>query len=338
MTGKNPLFAIIVPFKAVDKFALECIEGCLSQTMQGFELILLPDKPIERRLLAERFGKKAMEKIKCIPTGQKLPKGAASAKRNIGIESTKAEFIACIDSDAYPEPEWLESALPLLRDEKVAAVGGPNLEPKNIGLWESLAIKTMHLYLTDTGLHDTFQKHSGAQVYRELPTSNIIIKRNLLLQIGKFDESLATGEDVKACILLRKTGKLILFNRKTAVHHHNLRSFSEYLPRLSDYGRGKIRVLQETNSFRMANALVIAFLLYVILAPFAGIAFPIIWVFYAASIMAYAIIAAIDCLLHSVRPVHVPFCVFIVFLTHLAYGIGTLQALLLPEKNLERRV
>ncbi len=332
MMEKKPLFAIIVPFKTLDSFVLECIEGCLNQTRQDFELILLPDNKIEKQALVEKFGKKKSEKIRCIPTGQNLPKGVASAKRNIGIENTKAEFIACIDSDAYPQSKWLESALPFLRDDKVAAVGGPNLEPKNIGLWESLAIKTMHLYVTDTGMHSTFKKHKGILVYKELPTSNIIIKRNLLLQIGKFDENCPTGEDVKACILLRKTGKLILYNKETAVHHHNKRSFSEYIPRLKDYGRGKIDVLKETDSFRITNTVVIAFLFYVVFMPFVAIVFPILWIFYAASFVFYATAIGIDCLEHSVKPVHVPFCIFIVFITHIAYSIGTTQALLFPKK------
>jgi len=330
---KKPLFAIIVPFKAVDNYVFECIDGCLKQTMQDFELILVPDKPIDKTLLLERFGKQALKKIKIVASGSDLPVGIPSAKRNIGIENTGAEFAAFIDSDAYPQPQWLESALPLLREKRACAVGGPNLEPEGVGFWESIAIKTMHLNLTDSGLHDSFKKYKGFAIWKELPTSNIIIKRKVLLQIGKFDESYATGEDVKACLLLRKTGKLILYNKRTAVHHHNRPSLLTHLPRVVGYGRGKIRALKETNSFRLANLLIIGFLLLVVSSPFVMLAFPFTLPFYAAAVAVYATFIGLDCLQHSIKPVRVPVAIVVVLLTQMAYGLGTMLEILMPQQK-----
>jgi len=326
MLGK-PIFAIIVPFKDLNEYVFECIEGCLGQSLQDFELILLPDNAIDKQQIAKRFGKQAMQKIRIIPTGSKLPPSAPSAKRNIGIENTKAEFLAFIDSDAYPQPQWLESALPLLRDPKVGAVGGPNLVPKNVGLGEEIAIKSMHLTSTWEGVQATGQNYKGFEVRKEFASSNILSKRKLLLEIGKFDVDFPTGEDMKLCAKIRENGKLILFNRETAVHHHNRTSLGKHLIRIKDFARGKIRVLKEMKEFRILNIAIIAFLFYAILAPFLIYASPLMAAFYAVTFTLYLIFIAADCLLHRINPLHIPLCIPFVFLTHLAYGFGSLQEL-----------
>ncbi len=328
----KPLFAIIVPFKELNDFVFKCIECCLGQSIQRFELVLLPDKPIEKRILEKKFGKNSLKKIKVIATSAELPRGAAASKRNIGINNTSAEFIALVDSDAYPQQQWLESALPLLKDERVGAVGGPNLEPHNIGLFESLAIKTSYLSSTRGGLQNTGKEYKGFPVYNDFPSSNLITKRKLLLQLGGFDEGYATGEDVKLCNLIRKAGKLILFNKETAVHHHNRTTLSAHLPRMRTFARGKIRALRATGEFRLVNLAIASGTVFVFSAPFVILGFPFLWPLYATVFALYAVFIAADCLLHSIRAVHVPLCIPLVFLTHLAYGIGSLQELLSPTR------
>ena len=327
---EKPLFAIIVPFKNLNSFVFECIEHCLKQTIEDFELILLPDKPIEMQLLLERFGKKALKKIKCIPTGSNIAYGIISAKRNIGIENTKAEFLAFIDSDAYPQSQWLESALPLLRDEKVGIVGGPNLAPKNIGFWESIIIKSMNLNVTYKGLYALFGnlgKYKQFPVYKELASSNMLMPRKLCLQAGKFDENYLTGEDMQICASMRKKGKLVLFNKKTAVHHHARSKLSTHFFRIIQYARGKYKMLRQLKEFPAFNLLLIAFALYVFSAPFIALPFPFLLPFYAITLALYFFVVCVDCLLNSVKLHELPFCALTVFLTHLAYGIGSFQGL-----------
>jgi glycogen(starch) synthase len=47
-----------------------------------------------------------------------------SRSRNIGVQISSGEFVAYVDDDEVPEPEWLEDLMPALADPAVAAAGG----------------------------------------------------------------------------------------------------------------------------------------------------------------------------------------------------------------------
>ena len=42
-----------------------------------------------------------------------------SKKRNIGVKNTKTEYIAFIDSDAYPNDNWITNGEKLLSDKRL---------------------------------------------------------------------------------------------------------------------------------------------------------------------------------------------------------------------------
>src|SRR5579863_7070289 len=47
-----------------------------------------------------------------------------SQSRNIGVGISSGEFVAFVDDDEVPEPEWLDDLMPALADPKVAVAGG----------------------------------------------------------------------------------------------------------------------------------------------------------------------------------------------------------------------
>jgi GT2 family glycosyltransferase len=339
----KPLFAIIIPFESIerDKYVFDCIRACLNQSFSDFEIILLPNKKIPDSVFEKEFGKASLKKIRCIATGEKLKTGRISAKRNLGIRSTKAKFVALVDSDAYPEKQWLASSVEILKDDKVGIVGGPTLAPANIGFVEESIIKTLPLYTVSTGLRYRMKKYLGCKIFDDVPTCNLITKRNLMLRVGMFDERYFTGEDTLFCRQIRKLGKLILFNDRTIVHHHN-RLLLGHISRMRMFGACKVRLLRELNEFPLMNLLLAMFFVYFIASIFFIIAFlfiipplitgtPLVGIIISAPFLLYFFVIAIDCLLNSVEPFRLPFCMFIVFLTHLAYGFGSLEGFIFKK-------
>ena len=54
-----------------------------------------------------------------------------AAKRNLAADLATTTFLAFIDSDAYPENDWLLNSLEIFEaDSRIAAVCGPNLSPE----------------------------------------------------------------------------------------------------------------------------------------------------------------------------------------------------------------
>jgi GT2 family glycosyltransferase len=330
--NKKVKFAIIVPCPSIDEYTIDCVKKSLKQTITDFEIIIVPDNAVSRKFIIKTFGEKNAKKIKCIFSGVDLPSGIISAKRNIAIKNTSAEFIAFVDSDAYPSPDWLESVIPILSDTKIGIVGGPTLVPRGVGVWEKTIILTIPLYCVSTGLRYKLKKYIGYKIFDDVPACNLITKRKILVDSGFFDERCFTGEDTLFCRQVNKAGKLILFNDKTKVYHHNRPLFS-HLKRMKMFGANKVRLLNELNIFPLFNIILALFSIYILLMVPLSFFIPNLSAIFFGLFLAYLIIISVDCMVNSINLVYLPFCVIIVFLTHLAYGVGSIEGFLFKKLN-----
>jgi len=118
---KEPFIEVIIVFKDTDNFVLESVKNCLSLDHKNFSILLVPDNKIDFPV-----------KNKKIRIARPSGPVSIAKKRNLGIKSAskKAEFIAFIDSDAFPRKDWLKNAIKYFKNN-VIAVGGPNLTPQN---------------------------------------------------------------------------------------------------------------------------------------------------------------------------------------------------------------
>ena len=83
----DPKVSIIIPCKDIDAQTCECIDSCMQLDHDNFEIIVLPDDH-----------SKGAGDTKITATGAVSP----GRKRNIGAKNSTGEFLAFIDSDAYP--------------------------------------------------------------------------------------------------------------------------------------------------------------------------------------------------------------------------------------------
>ena len=121
-----PSFSIIIPFKTWSLDLDECLSHIRNLSFQKYEVILLPDGPID---LPESFSNLPLE---IISTGEVNP----AIKRDIGADKAKGEFLAFIDDDAYPQSDWLDTAFDYFsKHPEAGAIGGPAITPKNDPFW-----------------------------------------------------------------------------------------------------------------------------------------------------------------------------------------------------------
>ena len=100
-----PKLSIIVPVYNAQKFLPQCIESILAQTFTDFELILVNDGSTDE---SEKICLAYKEKDSRIKYVYKENGGAASA-RKAGLECARGEYIGCIDSDDWIEPEMFQA-------------------------------------------------------------------------------------------------------------------------------------------------------------------------------------------------------------------------------------
>jgi GT2 family glycosyltransferase len=171
------------------------------------------------------------DKAKIVVTGRiTIP-----AKRNRGARETQRPILAFIDSDAFPGEGWLDNAVCALeKHPEVGAVAGPNVPP----LEQSQSERYVGI-----ALQSEFCAHNASYVKRaaasrivdNMPSSNLIVRRDEYLALGGMDERFNGGEDVDFCRRLVKSGHHILYQPDILVYHKN-RRFSQFVLQRFAYG------------------------------------------------------------------------------------------------------
>ena len=113
---KKLLISIIIPYYKKKKFILQTLKSVIKQTFKNFEVIIIyDDSDLSDYYFIKNFikGKKRIKIYRPYP----FQIGVSKA-RNFGIKKSKGNYLAFIDSDAYPNPNWLKYATSYLINKK----------------------------------------------------------------------------------------------------------------------------------------------------------------------------------------------------------------------------
>ena len=101
---ENVKISIIVPIYKVERYLDRCVQSLIHQTLQEIEIILIDDEsPDNCGKMCDKYVKQD-KRIKVI---HKENEGLGLS-RNVGINVSKGEYLAFIDSDDYIENNFIE--------------------------------------------------------------------------------------------------------------------------------------------------------------------------------------------------------------------------------------
>ncbi len=305
--------SVIIPVKEINEYIRKFVPLILNQNFTDFEILILPDKP----------SKELFSKTRVIASGP----GGPAMKRDLGAKKAKGEILAFIDDDAYPQQGWLAAALPHFENTNVGAVGGPNVTPPESNFFQQVSGTALASWIV-----------SGPTLYRyipkqmrevdDLPSCNLFIRKSLFLKLGGFDTSFWPGEDTKLCSDIKKIGKTIIYDPDVLVYHHRRLDLASYLKQIATYAKHRgffAKKYPETSrkfSYFMPSLFVLGLLLGIVLSPFDTI----LKLLYLATLTIYTLLAFIEAVRTKKPAFIIPF-ILLVFLTHVAYGLGFIQGI-----------
>lgn len=309
----NPFVSIIIPCKKIDQLTEECVEGCKKLEYENFEIIVLPDD----------FKEAELDKVTIVATGPVLP----GVKRNIGMNMARGELCAFIDSDATPRKDWLRNAVNYLKDDRIAAVGGPGLTPDKDSFLQKAGGYILSSILTGN-LSRRYNGSIKAFNSDDIHSCNLVTRKSVLKEIGGWNEQYWPGEDTLLSLAMKKKGMKMIESSDIVVYHHRRPLFLKHLRQVWSFGlhRGFFAKKFPENSLHITYLLPSLFVASLIGGLVLSFMFPFFGWFYSVILAAYLIICVFEG--SKTGNIRMAFLVFSgIILTHLTYGIAFIKGL-----------
>ncbi|HET9083303.1 MAG TPA: glycosyltransferase, partial [Candidatus Limnocylindrales bacterium] len=196
-----------------------CLRGLAEQDYPDYDVIVVDDGSTdETATIASGYD----------VTLVRTPNQGLSAARNEGLARARAEIVAYIDDDAWPDRDWLRYLAWTFVTTDHAGVGGPNLPPPDDGRVAGLVALApggpLHVLRTDTEAE-------------HIPGCNSSFRTEHLRAIGGYDPRFRTaGDDVDVCWRLHEQGWSVGFSPGAMVWHHRRPTIRGYLRQQRGYG------------------------------------------------------------------------------------------------------
>lgn len=183
MNNNEPLVSILIPVYNSEKFIRETLDSVLSQTYKNFEVIIVDDACTDNtpKILIEFAELDTRINLFRNDTNLYIAKA-----RNKAISLSKGKYIVWQDSDDISLPTRVEKLVKFMEEHPDVGICGSYLQ--SFMGEKDLDVRT---YATDDeSLRKTIFKYSPVAQ----PTA--IVRKSCLDEVGVFDESIPTAEDL----------------------------------------------------------------------------------------------------------------------------------------------
>jgi succinoglycan biosynthesis protein ExoA len=248
-----PFVSIVVPCYNEEATILQLLDAVLAQTYPRSQMEIIiadafsQDKTRERINLFQRDHDDLSLRI--LDNERRI----IPAALNLAIEESRGEIIVRLDAHSQPNPEYVERCVQALEEGKGANVGGV-WEIHSVGkswIAESIAVAAAH----PLGVGDA--------MYRLNPKAGAVdtvpfgaFRRELIDQIGGFDETLLTNEDYEFNTRVRQSGGVVWLDPQIHSIYFARASLLELARQYGRYGFWKWKMLKRyINTLRWRQAL-----------------------------------------------------------------------------------
>lgn len=234
--------AVGIPTNDRPESLIRAVESAVNQTILPAEIVIVNDgRAIEDDVL-DRIRALTNTKgltLKYIDKDKGRDKKGLTRSRNIIIENTDADIIQFIDDDAELSSTCIEAVFKLFSEDKdkmIAAVDFPIKEVlsghlgrrfielcyKLSGLWKPAERKIIRMLRSRTVPIGIKKKIPDVRKVFYLHGGSFAIRRDFLLDVGGFDESLglsSMGEDKDISLKLLRRGLLLRITSMEVMHY-----------------------------------------------------------------------------------------------------------------------
>jgi glycosyltransferase involved in cell wall biosynthesis len=223
------MISVIIPSYNSEATIGRCLASLESQVDSPAREVILVDSSNDCTV---NIVSKQHPKIQVIHLDQKTDPGTA---RNLGIEKSRGEILAFIDSDCIADRNWLRR-ITEAHASAYRVIGGAvqnGNDKASIVAWAGY-LSEFREFLPTMGLREVMH----------IPTCNISYKKEIFSQFGLFEGRYYPQEDLVYNYRLWKNGEKILLDPSIRVHHVHRVKASEFFRHQNKIGAATSRVLK----------------------------------------------------------------------------------------------
>jgi glycosyltransferase involved in cell wall biosynthesis len=238
LPSQRPLVTLLIPTRNRTSFLQSCIDSIFAKTdYENYELLVLDNESDEADALEYLAALRERERVRV-----ERIEGAFNYSRlnNRGVELSRGSFIALLNNDVEViNDSWLSEMVSRAQRPEVGMVGArlwyPNGAMQHGGVILGAGGIAGHAHAGLRHEHGYFARAHLAQNFSAVTAACAVVRRELYLQLGGFDEvNLAVAfNDVDFCLRLREAGYWIVWTPHAELVHHESasRGFDDSTPK-----------------------------------------------------------------------------------------------------------
>jgi hypothetical protein len=227
----RPGVSFVVPVHNGERW-LDAVLAAIARQDDGrpFEVLAVDDGSTDGSagILARHA---AAGRIRVVPG----PKRGAAAAINAGIREAGHPIVCQVDQDVILEAGWMATLARALEDPGIAGAQGYYTTPADASLWG----RVMGL-----DLEDRYSRIRGDDI-DHICTGNSAYRRESLVKVGLFDESLGYGYDNDMSYRLTAAGYRLVFCRQARSIHRWRDELVPYLRQQYGVGYGRLDLVSK---------------------------------------------------------------------------------------------
>jgi succinoglycan biosynthesis protein ExoA len=230
------LVDVIIGVRNEEKHLGRCLTSLQNQSITDIQIFVIDGQSEDRThdIVLERM--KDDPRIKLFDN----PKIMISSARNIGIEASKAEYVAYLDGHCYVKPDWLETLLKTYqkyeRKCKIGGVGSTYASPDDDTSYGKIVASALRTPFG--GLGTAYRKDEKVEVVDTVAFA--LYKRSTLNEEGiLYDESMTHCEDTDFNYRLVVNGYTLLKHPNALVYQYRRPNTGQFFKQMVKYGEGR---------------------------------------------------------------------------------------------------
>lgn len=236
--GPAPPVSVVMPVRNEQRHLRAAVERVLGQGYPGELEIIMAVGPsgddtdrVAADLVAEHPGV-----VRVVPN----PAGRTPHGLNLAIAAARHDIIVRVDGHGELGPDYISTAVRLLQRTGAANVGGV-MDAQGVGTFQrAVAVG----YTTRLGIGSASFHHADSA---EGPADTVflgVFRKQPLVDVGGFDESLYRAQDWELNYRLRRSGELVWFSPALRVTYRPRSSLTELAQQFFETGRWRREVIR----------------------------------------------------------------------------------------------